>query len=67
VLHVFDTGARFPQAMASFIPLVTGPQAVLWAERSASISLSCDADAQLDLPLNSTQTLQVTFWADSVV
>ena len=67
LVHFFDTGTRFPQAIASFIPLVTGPQAVVCADRAASSSLSWEAAAQLLRPLNSTQTVQVTFWADSVL
>ena len=62
-----DTGTRRSQAMASFIPLVTGPQAVVCAERAASASVSWEAVVQLLRPLNSTQTVQVTFCADSVV
>ena len=37
--------------MVSFIPRVTGPQAVVWADRAASISLSWEAEAQLLLPI----------------
>ena len=61
-----DTGGRFPQAMVSFIPEVTGPQAVFWADRVASTSSLCEADAQFWRPLNSTQTVQVTFCAERV-
>jgi hypothetical protein len=53
--------------MASFIPLVTGPQAVVWADRAASTSVLSEAAAQLSFPLNRTQTLQLTFCAESVL
>ena len=52
--------------MASFIPAVSGPHAVVWADRAASSSVLCEAVAQLRLPLYSTQTSHSTFWADSV-
>ncbi len=65
--QLWETGISRPQAMASFIPLVSGPQAVVWADRAASISVLSEAVAQLSRPLNRTQTLQLTFWAESVL
>ena len=50
-LQSSEAGARLPQAIASFIPLVSGPQAVVCAERAASVSVECDAEAQLCRPL----------------
>ena len=66
MVHCLVTGGRLSHAMASFIPLVSGPHAVFCADRAASASVSCDAEAQLRPPLYSTHTLQVDFCADSV-
>ena len=42
------------------------PQAVDWAERSASISVLPRAVAQFSRPLNDTQTSHSAFWAERV-
>lgn len=49
------------------MPLVSGPQAVVWAERSASRRLDALAVAQLRPPLYSTHTSHFAAWASIVV
>jgi len=43
--------------MVSFIPLATGPHAVLWAVSVASAAVLPAAVAQFERPWNSTQTV----------
>lgn len=59
-LQLCSTTGRLPQAIDSFMPLVSGPQAVIWAERTASASVAADATAQLRPPANSTQARHST-------
>ncbi len=66
VLHRRLIGGRFSQAIASFMPFAKGPHAVVWADRAASASFSCEAVAQFRPPLNSTHTSHSAFCADSV-
>lgn len=64
--HCRVTGGFASQLIASAMPLVTGPQAVVCADLAASASVSCEAVAQLRTPLNSTQTEHSTFWPERV-
>lgn len=50
------------QAIASSMPNVTGPQAVLRAVSAAAASEGPEAVAQFSLPLNRTQTWHSTPW-----
>lgn len=54
------------QAIASFMPRTSGPQAVFCAVRAASALVSPDAVAQFSAPLNDTQTSQTSRCARSV-
>jgi len=65
-VHCCETGGRFWQAMDSFIPEATGPQAVDTAARSASACVFPETLAQFRPPLNSTHAWQSTRWADIV-
>ena len=56
VRHCLEVGITLPQLIDSAIPEAIGPQAVVWAERSASTSFAARAVAQLDRPLKVTQT-----------
>jgi len=47
--------------MVSFIPVATGPHAVLWAVSVASATVVPAAVAQLERPWNSTHTVHSWF------
>ena len=64
--RTWPPGTTFPQAIDSFMPLMIGPQAVVWACCSASDSLAPEAVAELLRPLYSTVTAHSTFWLVSV-
>ena len=55
-----------PQAIASFMPLVTGPHAVDCADCAASSAEAAVAVAQFVVPLNVTQTWHSTAWTEIV-
>ncbi len=61
-LQLCSTTGRLPQAIDSFMPLVSGPHAVIWADRTASASVAAEAIAQLRPPANSTQARHSTTW-----
>ena len=65
VRHCTETGARFSQAIVSFMPLTIGPQAVRCAVSVASAAVLPAALAQFDRPWNSMQTLHSS-WALAV-
>ena len=64
--HRRVTGGTFPQAMRSFIEPVIGPQAAVWASRTASSSDPADAVPVPDCPWNSTATEHSARWAERV-
>jgi hypothetical protein len=51
------TGGVLPQAIRWSIPLVSGPQAAVWASRVASASEAADAVAVFSAPANATATV----------
>jgi hypothetical protein len=66
VRQVRLTGRTREQAIASFIPLLIGPQAAVWASRAAASSEAPDAVAEPDRPWNSTATAHSTRWLERV-
>ena len=60
------TGGFLPQAIASSMPFVTGPQAVVCAVSAAASSVGPEARAQFSLPPNWTQTWHSIPWLRNV-
>ena len=65
--HRWSSGGLLSQAIFSFMPFETGPHAVVWAVRVASLVDEPLAFEHCRCPLKTTQTSQVASWADMVL